>query len=239
MAPWTAQLTRAVPDSPAQLALHDATRWLFTASGTGAAWQHHQALPPDSHQLLHEIPVILIPPRHSPARPEPVPALCDGITATASRLRHAMVAFASAAASSPAGSSLSWRRHALAAAITTHASQVILGGLATRVAVFGADPDLRRQARPGPGSSQEGTFRLAGYHPPVGRDLHRWRHQQSHPMATDLVLRTGRLAYRDRLWTPEFAAASRRCPSAQLAPTVADITAVMSALSITPATPSA
>ena len=46
----------------------------------------------------------------------------------------------------------------------------------------------------------------------------------------DLVLRTGRLAYHDHLWTPEFAAASRRRPSAQLAPTLADITPVIGAL---------
>ena len=168
LAPWTAQLTRSLPDSPTRLALHDATRWLFTASGTAAAWQHHQALPPDSHRLLYEIPVILIPPRRPPARPEPVPALCEGITATASRLRHATIAFASGAASSPAASSLSWRRHALAAAITTHVSQIILGGLAARAVALGADPTFpasstrprqppRKHAPPGGPSPANGT----------------------------------------------------------------------------------
>ena len=61
------------------------------------------------------------------------------------------------------------------------------------------------------------------------------------PMATeidDLVLRTGRLAYHDHLWTPEFAAASRGAhqPSS---PPPSPTSPPSSAPSITPATPSA
>ncbi|MGH3276438.1 MAG: hypothetical protein ACRDNZ_19185 [Streptosporangiaceae bacterium] len=233
LAPWTSQLTRTLPDGTSRLALHDATRWLYTASGTATAWQHHQALPPDSQQLLHDIPVILTPPRHPPAQREPVPALCEEITVTASRLRHVTVTFAPGAASSPAASSLSWRRHALAAAITTHASYLILRSLATRATELGADPDLSRQLDQAQAAARNSW-------PAWQTCTRQWDHIATAddtsaltPMATeidDLVLRTGRLAYRNHLWTPAAATASRRRPPAQLAPGLTDITTVIAAL---------
>lgn len=58
-------------------------------------------------------------PRRPPAQAGPIATLCEGISATAERLRDATVSFDTAASSSPAANSVSWHRHARYAAITT------------------------------------------------------------------------------------------------------------------------
>jgi hypothetical protein len=108
--------------------------------------------------------------------------LCAGITITAERLRRVTPAFAARARWSPAANSTSWRCDALASAITSHASELILRALAERAAQLGADPAVRPRAG-GRGRCQRSGLRgMARCHPPLGR------HQHRHPC------REGRLA---------------------------------------------
>jgi hypothetical protein len=78
---------------------------------------------------------------------EPVTELCERIPATAERLRHAALAFAARARWSPAATSLSWRRDALASAITGHASELVLRTLAERASQLGMQPLVGAQLR--------------------------------------------------------------------------------------------
>ena len=91
------------------------------------------------------MPPDIPPPRRPPAGAEPVPDLCDGITITAERLRHAVRAVAAQGRWSPAAISPSWRRDALASAITGHASELILRTLAERAMQLGTMPSLQAQ----------------------------------------------------------------------------------------------
>jgi hypothetical protein len=120
--------TDAAPAS-ACVALHTATRWLWVA---GATVETAQPPPAEGQVLLNAIPANVLPPRQSPADGESLPELCAGIAITAERLRHAALAFSAEARWSPASTSASWRRDALASAITGHASQIILRALAQR-----------------------------------------------------------------------------------------------------------
>ena len=234
LAPWTARLSQSVPEGPARMALHDAARWLYTAAGTADAWQQHQELPPGARSALYGIPVLLIPARNPPAGPETNAELCAGITGTTTRLRHAAVEFAPHALTSPAASSVSWQQHALAAAITTHASHLILHALFTRADRLSPGSDLCRQLRH--------AMELAARAWPRHRGTsHLWDRFTTGPAAKpaltpvtaeagDLVLRTGRLAYHDPAWAPGVAHRAQPRKPGRLAPALSDIHAVAAAV---------
>ncbi|HUZ56281.1 MAG TPA: hypothetical protein VMU94_27625 [Streptosporangiaceae bacterium] len=234
LAPWTAQLTGAAASDETRAALHDAARWLYTAAGSASAWQQHRSLPPGARAALYEIPVLLIPARRPPGRPETTGELCDGIAGTAARLRHAAVELAPDALTSPAASALSWRRHARATAITTHASYLILRALAARATQLGIDPALRDQLIR--------AARLSAAAWPAQRATgHIWDrfttgdpgHAQLTPVAAeidDLVLRAGRLAYHNPGWAPGLAQAAPPRKPHRLAPALRDIRSVAAAV---------
>jgi hypothetical protein len=128
LAPWVARQSGARRVSPgaltsAQLALRSAEPWLALAGTTlQAAQQAHYPLP--ARGLLDAIPSNAPPPRQPPGGIEPVPELCERIPVTAERLRYAAFTFAARARWSPAATSQSWRRDALASAITSHSSEL-------------------------------------------------------------------------------------------------------------------
>jgi hypothetical protein len=135
---------------------------------------------------------------------------------------------------SPAAISASWRRGALAAAITGHAGELILRTLAERARQLGTIPSIHAQ--------------LAASADALGLAWPAWRSIVRHwdtistgirqgraisPVAAelgDLVLRTGRLAYRNPRWTPACADASPARDPADLAHSARDITAVLAAV---------
>lgn len=222
LGPWAARLSATLTAEAAQLPLHDAARWLYAAAGSADAWQQHQAVPPQGRRQLHAIPIAILPPRQPPRAAESVTALSAGITTTADRLRYAALAFAPSARTSPAASSQSWRRHALAAAITSHASHLILGALADRATQLHADTAL---------CDQIGKASAAAAHAwPAWRAATRhWDAitTATHPDAPltpvaaeipDLVLRMGRLAFACPHWTPAAAHASPAREPGILAP---------------------
>ncbi|HEY5361483.1 MAG TPA: hypothetical protein VIJ82_27985 [Streptosporangiaceae bacterium] len=234
LAPWAAQLSLAVSADSARLPLHDAARWLYAAAGTADAWQQHQELPPAARQQLHGIPVPVLPARHPPVTAETVPGLCAGIAATATRLRYAALAFAPHARTSPAANSLSWRRDAAAAAITTHASHLILTALAERASQIGAEPALRAQIGSAAAAAQRAwpAWRAVTHHwdiittatrpdtilTPVAAEI------------SDLILRAGRLAFASPRWTPASADAGHVRDPADLALAAGDITTITAAI---------
>ena len=173
-------------------------------------------------------------PATRPTGPETTAELCAGITATAARLRHAAVEFAPHALSSPAANSASWRQHALAAAVTTHASRLILHALATRADQLSPGSDLSGQL----GHAME----LAAAAWPRHRGTnYLWDRYTTGPTASapmtpvtaevsDLVLRIGRLAYHDPAWAPGVAHRAQGRKPDRLAPALSDIRSVATAV---------
>src|ERR1039458_3118449 len=95
LAPWTARVSMEAPedlDMPeaARLALHSASRSLWKAGATAAAFARRQPPALEGQLVLAAIQANLPPPRYPVTGPESIPDLCGGITATAERLRHAV-----------------------------------------------------------------------------------------------------------------------------------------------------
>lgn len=238
LAPWAAQLSLAGtgPGPPAEirLGLYDATRSLYIAAATADALEHQHPLPAEARRLLHGIPVNVISPRRPPGPGELVADLYAGIVETADRIRHLAAGFAPYARWSPAATSLSWQRHALAAAITTHSSEIILRTLFARADQIDAEPQLRAHLDAAAAAAAE-TW-------PRWRTIaHHWdtittgtrKATDLTPVAaevSDLVLRTGRLAYASPAWTPAAADAAPARDPAELAPGPGDITTAIAAI---------
>jgi len=238
LAPWIARQSGARRVSPgaltsAQLALRNAEPWLALAGTTlQAAQRAHYPLP--ARRLLDAIPANAPPPRQPPSGIEPVTELCEQIPLTAERLRHAAFTFAARARWSPAAASASWRRDALASAITSHGNEFILRTLAERAGQLGLEPAFRAQLRDAAQAMERawkswravteqwdivttGAYRGAGL-TPAAREI------------GDLVLRTGRLAYRNPHWTPACAHTSLVRDPADLAHSPGEIITALSAV---------
>jgi hypothetical protein len=234
LAPWAARLSETVAADPHVLALHAAARWLYAASGTSQAWQLHRSLPPQARDMLYSISVTVLPPRRPPAGPESMAQLCAGITGTCSRLCEEAVDFGRREASSLAASSASWRRDALGLTVSAHASSLILRSLAERAAELGAGPTVCQQLRTAHVAAQKAWPRLRAISrvwdtfttgPEPGAELS--------PVAReidDLVLRIGRLAYRNPAWAPGLSQLSPVRSPDRLAPALRDILAVIGAI---------
>lgn len=239
LAPWGARLSvsgQMDAGAPAQacLDLHTATRWLWVAGTTLQAdlCQH----PPSgqAHRLLAAIPANFRPPRQPSASGESVPELCQGITVTAERLRHAALKFTPRARWSPTATSTAWRKNALAAAITGHASQIILQSLSERASQLGLDPAVQAGLRM---ASQDLQTAWNAWR----TTAHQWdiistgHHRNPHPTPAgpefaDLALQVARLAYRNPRWTAAFARNGPIRDPASLAPAAKDLTAVLAAV---------
>jgi hypothetical protein len=238
LTPWIESQSRIGRVSPgpltsAHLALRGAEPWLHLA-GTAirAAQQAHYPLP--ARSLLDAIPANTPPPRQPPEPGETVRELCARIPLTAERLRHAAFTYAAHARWSPASGSLSWRRDALASAITGHASEFILRTLAERASQLSLEPAFGARLQDAANQMARawaswravagqwdivttGTYRGAGL-TPVAAEI------------SDLVLRTGRLAYRNPHWTPGYGDASLLRDPADLAHVPSGIVTVLAAV---------
>jgi hypothetical protein len=160
--------------------------------------------------------------------------LCERIPLTAERLRNAAFNFAARARWAPAATSLSWRRDALASAITGHGSELILRALPGCAEQLGLEAALRAQ--------------LLDAAEDMKHAWKAWRDVTGHwdvittgaprgvgmtPVAyeiSDLVLRIGRLAYRNPHWTPACSGTSLIRDPADLARSPGDILTVLAAL---------
>jgi hypothetical protein len=242
LAPWTARLSvtetmgRDVPAATCR-ALLTASHCTWVAGAAVQAGQRSHPPLSGACRLLSAIPANFPPPRRAPSGDEQVSDLCHGVVVTAERLRHAVLAFAHQAHWSPAATSASWRKDALAAAITGHASELILRCLTDRASQLAAGPaicaqlqsaaEVTSQARP--------KWRAIAHHWDIASTgIHRGAGPT--PVAAefgDLVLRIGRLAYRNQHWTPARTHSSHTRNPADLAPAPDDITSVVAAVHTT------
>src|ERR1039457_2533477 len=193
----------------------------IAGAGVQAAQRH--PVPTETRQLLAAIPANIPPAPRPLHKREPVPGLCEGVTITADRLRHAALTSATRARWSPDTTSVSRRRDALASAITTHSSAFILRMLAQRASQLDTDPAIQAQLHTAAAAMnrawpawyhvvRQWDVRSTGFHQPGSIT----------PVAaeiTDLALRTGRLARRDPHWTPARTGYGLIRNPASLAPT--------------------
>jgi hypothetical protein len=144
------------------------------------------------------------------------------------------VAFTRRAHWSAQATSQSWRRDALASAVTGHGSELILRGLARRAAELGMSPtvvtqlhhaaeSLRRAWTAWRAVTGEWDTLSTGLDRPKGLSL-------VAAEAGGLVLRIGRIAYRNPEWTTACSDASRFRDPADLAPAIADLRTVLAAV---------
>jgi hypothetical protein len=163
-----------------------------------------------------------------------VPDLCGGVITTAARLQYAAAAFARTARWSAQATSNSWRRGALASAITADSSEVIIRGLAQRATSLDLHPAIQAHLDNSAQAlkvactawravSDEWDFLSTGTHKPAGIS-------QVAAEMDDLVLRVGQLAYRNPGWTPAYGDASLARKAAELAPDADALSAVLAAV---------
>ncbi len=239
LAPWTARLS--VPetterDVPAATGLAVLTASHCTWVAGAAVQAAHRRHPPsaDASRLLSAIPANFPSPRMAPSGNEQVSDLCHGVLVTAERLRHAVLAFARQAHWSPAATSASWRKDALASAITGHASELILRGLTERARQLAAGPAICAQLQTAAHATSQAwpKWRAIAHHFDIASTgIHRGTGPT--PVVAesgDLVLRVGRLAYTNQHWTPARAHAGDIRNPADLAPALGGITCVVAAV---------
>jgi hypothetical protein len=239
LALWTSMQSRAGSHlsnggmSSPRLALRNVQPLLELAAAALRATQQARYPAPD-RELLDAIPANISPPRQSPSPGEPVRQLCQRIFLTAERLCHATFSDAARDRWSPTATSTSWRRDALASAITTHSSGLLLSALAERAMQLELEPRLQ-----------------GGLHVAAEAMVHVWtswrdvasrwdivttgvppRAGVAHVTAdvADLALFTGQLAYGNSSWTPARRHSSPPRRPADLAPARADILAVLGAV---------
>jgi hypothetical protein len=239
LAPWTARLSVTQTmgrDAPAatRLALLTASHCTWVAGATVQAAQRSNPPPSDAGRLLSAIPANFPPPRQVPPDDAQLHDLCHGAVVTAERLRHAALAFTRHARWSPATTSASWRKDALASAIIGHASELILRGLTERASQLAVSPAICAQLQDAADATSHAwpKWRAIVHHFDV---VSTGIHQGAGPAPVaaefgDLVLRIGRLAYRNHQWTPARAHSSHTRDLASLAPTAGDITFVVAAV---------
>jgi hypothetical protein len=239
LAPWTARLSvpetteRDVPAATG-LAVLTASHCTWVAGAAVQAAHRRHPPSPDARRLLSAIPANFPPPRVPPSGSEQVSDLCHGVAITAERLRHAALAFARQARWSPAATSASWRKDALASAITGHASELILRGLTERARQLAVSPAICAQLQSAADASSQAwpKWRAIAHHWDIASTgIHRGICPT--PVAADfgdLLLRIGRLAYRNQQWTPDRAHSSPIRNPADLARAPGDVTSVVAAV---------
>ena len=239
LAPWAAHLsvsgwTGTGAPASASLDLHTATRWLWVAAAT--LEQHLRQHPPPSggRRLLAAIPANFPPPRQPPASGESLPELCRGIAVTAERLRQVSLRFSPRARWSPLATSTAWRKNALAAAITGHASQIILQALRERASQLSLDPAIQSSLRAASQEVQEAwnAWRAVAH---AWDTISTGRHHSPHlaptvPEFGALALQLARLAYRNPQCTPAISSNGPTRDPASLAPTAHDLTQVLASV---------
>jgi hypothetical protein len=172
------------------------------------------------------------PPRRQPGGTEPVPQLCDGAIHAAKRLRHASRRFSRYARWSPAATAASWRRDGRAIAIIGHSSEIILRALTARAQILSSDPGMAAVLH----HAADATARAwAAWRSVSGAwdTITTSRHPLMTPVAAeigDLVLWTGRLAYRTPHWTPARSCQPQAREPATLAPSQRDLLDLLAAV---------
>ena len=217
---------------PVREGLARSRRWLLVAGAAIKAGQRDHPVTAMDIALLHAIPANALPKRRAPGEAEPAAELCEGIAASARRLRLIAHRTAGQAAWPPKATAASWRWTAKAAGIICHISETALRPLAdgaghtTGQEIGGAELDPATEA--------------------VAHTGARWRqvaaawnlmttetHGLNAPGITDtgdLVIRLGRLVYGDPQWTPSRPQHAQRRDPADLPPGPASAAMIVAAV---------
>jgi hypothetical protein len=134
----------------------------------------------------------------------------------------------------PAASSSTWRKNAIASAITGHTSEIVLQTLSVRADQFGFQPTVVARLREAAQAMRPAWAAWRAI-------SHEWdilstgvrRNPRVSPVTaefSDLLLRIGRLAYQNPQWTPAAAAAGHQRHTETLAITINDVITVLSAV---------
>ena len=239
LAPWMVRLSlESPPDSAmpavAGLTFHDSGRWLWAAALKLETRSHQEPPAEEGRLVLAAIPANLPPAYHPLTAETTVPGLCEGVITTAARLQYGAAAFARTARWSAQATSTSWRHDALASAITADSSEVIIRSLAQRAASLGLHPAIQAHLD---NSARALKLACTAWRAVTGEWdlLSTGTHKRAgiSPVAAemdDLVLRIGRLAYRNPGWTPACGDASLARQPADLAPDADTIPTVLAAV---------
>jgi hypothetical protein len=178
--------------------VHAASQWLWTAATAVRTARAADPVSADDLRLLRAIPVAHSPPRWPPGSGESVPELCAGVTVSAQRLR-AMAFGAVARARWAAPSSGTWQWTATAAAVSGHASELILRSLPGHF--HSLVSELRQRAADAMARAWQASRQVAAAWAGLSTET---RGHASPAVAEigDLVLRIARLAHDDPHWAP-------------------------------------
>jgi hypothetical protein len=211
-------------------ALQGAAAWLWEVGVAVTPAQVADPVTADDWGLLRAIPAARRPGRVVPDGRESVAELCAGVPVTAERLRAAVFDRAERARRALATADV-WRWTATAAAVSGHASELLLRSLSGHPGTLGGLPADGRQLRAAIDAMAQSwtAWRqvAAGW-----AGLTTETRGRSLPLVTeigDLVLRMGRLAWDDPQWTAERGRGSRLRAPADLAAGGDGIPAVVAA----------
>lgn len=182
--------------------LHAAVHWLWTAATAVQSARATDPVSADDVRLLRAIPAAHSPPRRPPGMDESVPELCVGVTVSAQRLRA--VAFGAVArARWAAPSSDTWQWTATAAAVSGHATELILQSLPSHLDQQRGLPghELRQHATEAMTRSWQAWRQVAASWAGLATET-RGHTSPAVTEISDLVLRIGRLARDDPNWAP-------------------------------------
>jgi hypothetical protein len=212
-------------------ALQGAAAWLWQVGVAVTPAEVADPVTADDRRLLQAIPAARSPGRVVPGGHESVAELCAGITVSAERLRAVVFGAGERARWSPATAD-TWRWTAIAAAVTGHASDLLLRSLAGHPGQLGGLPPDGMQLRTAAGAVARSwtAWRQVGV---LWAGLTTETRGRSSPVVTeigDLVLRMGRLAWDDPQWTPERGRGARLRTAADLTAGGDGVAAVVAAV---------
>jgi hypothetical protein len=208
-----------------------ACQWLWVLDSSVRVARQREPVPQHDLDLLRAIPVNTLPSRQLPSPAASVGALCEGVIASAERVRHLAWVSAEQACWSPNMTVTSLRRVAGANTVTSHNCALVLQSLAARIEHSGSAEISARlfAAADNAGRARDHWLHVARAIGQVTTDTRR-HVSQAASEASDLALWTGRLAYADPEWTPARGPAHEARPPVSLAPTPAEVPPVVAAV---------
>jgi hypothetical protein len=215
----------------ARRALAASCHWLSIFAAAIATADLREPVSAGHRELLLAIPLNELPPRRVPDGSEPVNGLCEGVTGSAQRARHATWIAASQATWSPGTSGTSLRRRAAASMLTGHHCEVLLRSLAARPAAPGTEShsvELLRAADAA-GRARAGWLNVARALDEVTTDTPGYT-SPSADETSNLAMWTGRLAYASPGWTLASGPTHPARDPGSLAPEAEDVPRVVDAV---------
>jgi hypothetical protein len=182
--------------------LNVACQWLWVLNASIEAGCRAAPVPAADRDLLAAMPVNALPAHPVLAAAETVPGLCEGVIATAERLRHLAWQSTQQPPGSPGLTMTSARQAAETSTVTSHNCAIVARVLAARTShdASAISADLAAAALAARQASGS-WYQIARALRQVTTDT-RGNLSSAAAEARDLALWTGRLAYTDPTWTP-------------------------------------